>query len=418
MKKKIAMFLTVALSVSMLAGCGKEANKESDNSASEAVSASADAAITDDASVSTGFTTDFDNLETMSLKDVTVSELVTLGQYTGVSAEAALKEVTEQDIDDYIQNLKASNPPMTEVTDRPVQDGDTVNIDYVGKYADTKEAFDGGTAQGQNLVIGSNSYIEGFESGLIGVNKGETVDLDLTFPENYGAENLAGKAVVFTVTVNSINVAADEITDEWAAGLGREGVSNLAELREYAKNTLTENNKEDYETAVESSVLNAVTSNSTFAEIPEKLVNRYLQQQNQMLQYRANLFTMYYGQQVSAADVVNLLMQNEGFEGSADDYLKGVAKEMAEQYVMFQAIADEQGIEVTDQEIDDYLKEAYESASSTAFSSFEEYKASLDLEVYREGLMSEKVVKYLVDNAVVVPASEDSASEAASTVAK
>ncbi len=427
MKKKIATALVMALVSSTLFACG---------SATENNGAASDASVQDssidsneisssaaEVSTESAFTTDFDNLETISLKDIKAADYVTLGEYTGVSVEASLKEVTDADVEDYINNLKSSNPPMTEVTDRAVQEGDTVNIDYVGKYADTKEAFDGGTASGADLKIGSNSYIEGFESGLVGAEIGETRDLDLTFPEDYGATNLAGKAVVFTVTVNSIKVEADELTDEWAAGLGREGVSNLEELRTYANKTLEDSNKSTYDQTVENKVLTKATENSTFSEIPEKLVNRYMQQQYQMLQYRASMFSMYYGQQLSVSDVVNMYMQNEGYEGTADDYIKEISEDMAKQYVMFQAIADEQGIEVSEKEIDDYLKEAYESASSTAFSSFDEYKASLDMEVYREGLMAEKIVKYLVDNANVAASesseeASDAASDASSTVAE
>ena len=298
---------------------------------------------------------------------------------------------------------------MTEVTDRAVENGDTVNIDYVGKYADTKEAFDGGTAQGADLVIGSNSYIDGFESGLVGVKKGETVDLNLTFPENYGAADLAGKDVIFTVTVNSISVAGTEMTDEWAAGLGFDGVTDIASLKTYAKNTLTEQALEEYNATVENNAIQTVFDSSTFADVPEELVNRYLIQQNQLVEYYATMYSYMYGSAVSAADVVNVYMQNEGFVGTADDYLYSIARDMTNQYLMFQTIADEQGLTVTEDEIDEYLKTAYESASSTAFSSFEDYKASLDLETYREGLMAEKVVGFIVDNANVVDASSTAA---------
>ena len=112
-------------------------------------------------------------------------------------------------------------------------------------------------------------------------------------------------------------------------------------------------------------------------------------------------------------------MQNEGFVGTADDYLNSIARDMANQYLVLQTIADEQGINVTEEEIDEYLQNAYDSASSTAFSSFDEYKASLDLEVYREGLMAEKVVEYIVNNAnVTSAATEDAAGEASSAVAE
>ena len=411
MKRNLSIILAGIMACTLFTACGKEtANTDAAETASVVAdttesteTTSEDSASTEDAAE---FTIDFDNLETMTLGEITASDYVTLGEYTGVTAEATLAEVTDQDVEDYLANIKASVPPMVEVTDRAVEDGDTVDIDYVGKYADTLEAFDGGTAEGASLVIGSGSYIDGFESGLIGVNIGETVDLDLTFPEDYGATDLAGKAVVFTVTVNGISVEADEVTDEWAAGLGIEDVSSLDELRAYAKETLEEEAQENYDSVVESAVLQAVYDNSTFTSMPEKLVNRYMQQQYQMMQYRATMYAYYYGYSLTAADLASMYMQNEGFDGTIDDYIRSISEDMTQQYVMFQAIADEQNITISDEDIDEYLKSAYESASSTAFSSYEEYKASLDLEVYREGLMAEAVVDYLIENANVVEAAE------------
>lgn len=407
MKKNLTILLAGIVACSLFTGCGKtnnEANTDTNAVTEETATAEAGEGAVDATAEGSdsAITIDFDSLTTKNLVDVKASDYVTLGNYNGVTVEATLKEITEADVEDYINNLMASNPPMIEVTDRAVQDGDTVNIDYVGKYADTKEAFDGGTASGANLVIGSNSYIEGFESGLIGVKKGETVDLDLTFPENYGATDLAGKAVVFTVTVNSINVAGTDITDEWAAGLGIDGVSTVDELKAYATDVLNQQALEEYNSTVENSAIQTVFDSTTFTDAPQELVNRYLIQQNQLVEYYATMYSYMYGSTVSAADVVNVYIQNEGFEGTADDYLYSIAKDMTNQYLMFQTIADEQGLTVTEAEIDEYLKNAYESASSTAFSSFEDYKASLDLETYREGLMAEKVVDFIVKNANVV----------------
>ena len=431
MKKKLAVLLAGVMVCTMFTACGKESG--SDN-ASEAISVNEEALSAGqgqsaETAADTGFTIDFDNLETSTMQDLKASDIVTLGEYNGITVEATLAEVTDADVDAYIESIKASNPPMVEVTDRAVQEGDTVNIDYVGKYADTKEAFDGGTASGADLVIGSNSYIEGFESGLVGVNIGDTVDLDLTFPENYGAEALAGKAVVFTVTVNSIKVAADDITDEWAASLGITDVTTIDELKAYAMGYLTEQAQDEYKSTVENTAIQQVFDSTAFGDIPETLVNRYLKLQKQMLDYQATMYSYYYGQQLSASDLVNVYMNNEGFVGTADEYLTNISTEMAKQYLMFQAIADEQGIEVTDEDIDNYLKEAYESASTTSYSSYEEYKASLDLETYREGLMADKAVEFIVNNVNVVDApveateasseaSVDAATEASSTVAE
>ena len=428
MKKKIAVLLAGVMVCTMFTACGKDAGSDAANEAisvnEEALASSAADASTD--GEDTGLTIDFDNLETSTLQDIKASDLVTLGEYNGITVEATLGEVTEEDVAGYIENMKSSNPPMIDVTDRTVQDGDTVNIDYVGKYADTKEAFDGGTANGADLVIGSNSYIEGFESGLVGAEIGETRDLDLTFPADYGAESLAGKEVVFTVTVNSIKVAADDISDEWAAGLGIADVTTISELEAYANKTLTTQAEDTYKSTIENSAVQKVYDSCAFGDIPQTLINRYLKLQKQMLDYQATMYSYYYGQQLSASDLISVYMNNEGFVGTADDYLQSISTDMA--------IADEQGITITDEDIDTYLKEAYENASTTSFSSYEEYKASLDLETYREGLMADKAVEFIVNNANVVAApveattetsaeasseaSVDAAAESSSTVAE
>ena len=177
--------------------------------------------------------------------------------------------------------------------------------------------------------------------------------------------------------------------------------------------------EEEYDAIVENSAVQAVVENASFGDVPQELINRYLIQQNQMIEYRASMYSYMYGSTVTPSDLVNVYMQNEGFVGTADDYLNSVARDMANQYLVLQTIADEQGINVTEEEIDEYLQNAYDSASSTAFSSFDEYKASLDLEVYREGLMAEKVVEYIVNNAnVTSAATEDAAGEASSAVAE
>ena len=411
MKKYLALLVAGTLAVSAMTGCGKE---ESGNNSSDSASLAASEASSEDSAAS-GLSIDVDNLSAKSLSEFKASDYVTLGEYNGVTVEATLEEVTEDSIKEYIDNIKSTNPPMVDVTGRAVQEGDTVNIDYVGKYADTQEAFDGGTAQGADLKIGSHSYIDGFESGLVGAEIGQTVDLNLTFPEDYGSENLAGKAVVFTVTINSIKVEAEDITDEWAASLGYEGVSNLEELNKYAREKLEASAKQAYDSSIENAVIQKVQDNAGFADMPEELVNWYMKQQYEMIGYTAAMYSYYYGQQLSVADILGMYIQNEGYVGSAEDYLKEVSTDMTKQYIMFQAIADEQGIQISDEDVDNYLKNLYENAAATGYSSYEEYKAAMNVEIYREMLMAEDVVKFLVENAKVEGAKESDASTEASS---
>ena len=127
---------------------------------------------------------------------------VELGEYKGVTYTPASTEVTDEDVDAQIQAMLDRYPTMNSV-DRAAQQGDTVNIDYVGKLDGV--AFDGGSATGTDLELGSGMFIDGFEDGLVGASKGDKLNLDLTFPDPYtNNPDLAGKAVVFEVTVNDV----------------------------------------------------------------------------------------------------------------------------------------------------------------------------------------------------------------------
>ena len=140
------------------------------------------------------------------LKDFDPSKYVTLGEYKGMNITIPKTEVTDEDVDSYIDYLLSANESYVDITDRDVaQNGDVANIDYEGKKDGV--AFDGGTAQGYDLNLGSGVFIDGFEDGVVGMKVGETKDLTLTFPDNYANEDLAGAEVVFTVTLNSIKEA-------------------------------------------------------------------------------------------------------------------------------------------------------------------------------------------------------------------
>ena len=156
--------------------------------------------------------------EESRIRSYDVEKYVTLCNYDGMDVEVAGDfEVSEEDVISYINDMLVYYPNYTDTDKQVVEDGDCVNIDYEGKKDGV--AFNGGTAQGHVLEIGSNSFIDGFEEGLIGAKVGDTLDLNLTFPENYGTAELAGAAVVFTVTVNKIVdkeiVTYDTITDDF-----------------------------------------------------------------------------------------------------------------------------------------------------------------------------------------------------------
>lgn len=210
-----------------------------------------------------------------------VEKYVTLGDYDGMEVEVAGDfDVNDEDVVDYINNM-LSNYPSYEDTDKEiVEDGDFADIDYVGKKDGV--AFDGGTAQGYVLGIGSHSFIEGFEEGLVGVKVGDTVDLNLTFPENYQSAELAGADVVFTVTVNKIvkkvDISYDELTDEYV--VNNMGSDSVEALYNDTKSYLETNNEQKRTVAEREAVLNKLIENSKVA-IPDGLLDMKVDQYTQ-----------------------------------------------------------------------------------------------------------------------------------------
>ena len=187
---------------------------------------------------------------------------VTLGGDMGLEIQEPDTTVTDEDVEEQIGYILSYNPEEIQVTDRPAQDGDVVNIDYVGMK--DGEAFEGGTAEGYDLELGSDSFIDGFEDGLIGANVGEELSLELTFPENYGNTELAGQDVVFAVTVNEIKELKDaELTDEFVQKVSQTS-KTVDEYRAEVKKTLEDNAKEDAEYQKQNDVIEQLLAFSTF----------------------------------------------------------------------------------------------------------------------------------------------------------
>ena len=337
------------------------------------------------------------------LSGINVADYVTLGEYTGVEVSVDAPVVTDEYLDSYIDYVLQSNMVTTEITDRPVEEGDIVNIDYEGKIDGV--AFDGGTAQGYDLTIGSGTFIDGFEDGLIGAETGETVDVNVTFPENYQGEEVAGKDAVFTVTVNSISVETlPELTDEFVQGLDV-GVNTVEEYRQYAYDLLMEEEQATHDSNAEIAVLEAVMAGSQIQDPPEDMTNRYYNRIIDNMTYYASLY---------GYDLETFL----SMQGTSEDAIRESAAQAGQEIIVMQAIADAEGLSVTDEELD---AEIETNAGSLGYDDVEEYRASLDVEGYREYMMSEKVLNFLLENAVVTdvePETEAAEAETAETAAE
>lgn len=366
MKKKLILLLAAVMAVFMLAGCGdKEDKKEETLDSGENAESGGDTA-------------------NVTLKDFDVDALVTLGEYKGLEVTVREATVDEAQQQTYVENIFYSGiNESVGIKDRAVEDGDQVYISYVGTM--DGEAFSGGTSEGTFLKIGSGQYIAGFEEGLVGVMPGETVDLNLAFPDPYDPNpDMSGKEVVFTVTVIYI---APEISDEAVLAMANENFSNVDELNQYVYDQLLTQAQSDYDIRLENAVIEALLQNTTFAEIPEALVNKYTQNiLNNMTTAAAA-----YGYDVDT--YTNMLYNMDSAAISAQ-----FGEDSAKQGLVFQAIANAENLTVSDEEMDEQLQKYVEDYG---LSSIEELLGDTDREDYRDFFMFDKVIDYLIENAVV-----------------
>ncbi|MDD2973066.1 MAG: trigger factor [Lachnospiraceae bacterium] len=330
-----------------------------------------------------------------------------LGAYKGVEVTVEPKEeVTEEKIQSYIdQALQAK--AVYEEADREVQDGDQVNIDYVGKI--DGEAFDGGSSSdgGYDLTIGSHALIEGFEEGLLGAKKGDTLDLNLTFPATYSKEELAGKDVVFTVTVNTIKEAVlPELNDEYVAGLKLENVATVDEYREYVKNMLQEQSDYTFNQNVQNAAFDVVYKESEVSGVDEDMVDEYY---NQALS-QADQYASYYGTDRETFVTQSLGMTLEDFEASA----KERAEESAKQELVVNAIAKKEKIKIKKSDITDFAKE---NMSYYGYDSEDALIQSMGEDQIEKYLRFDKVFKLIGENAQVTEqaGAQEAATEEAAT---
>lgn len=316
------------------------------------------------------------------MAEIDVEKCVTLGEYKGITVEKTIEPVTDEDVEQEIQSALESYP--VEVTNRSVQEGDTVNIDYVGRI--DGEEFEGGSDEGALLKIGSGRFIEGFEDGLIGASKGETRVLDLTFPQNY-TEDLAGKAVEFTVTVNTINEPLEEPNDEWVAA-NIEGYYTVEEYKAGIRSEQEENNKLTAEEQMRYTAWTKVVDGCTINEYPETLV----EMGKKLYTRQAETYAQYAGMELKEFIESSGITQEE-FDANAEEY----GKDVAAQALVNQAICNVEGYTIGD--------EAYQEAMTNMLAEYgcteEELISAYGQDNVEQSIMMNRVIQLILDNAVV-----------------
>lgn len=267
------------------------------------------------------------------LKGITALDYVTLPETDGFTLSDTATTVSDSDIDNYISsNILSNHKTTNEITNRAAENGDTVNIDFAGSIDGV--AFDGGTGSDYDLTLGSGTFIDGFEDQIVGHMPGETFDVNVTFPDDYQATNLAGKDAVFATTLNYINEdVTPDLTDDWVSSnlADSMGMNNVAELKNYVNNSLLFNQEanELYGQLYDAAEVNTDT-------LPED-VQQYFT--NTVL-YQPYLYAQMYGVSLET------MLSQAGYS-SVDEYLENSEsskQNMIKQILIMQALAEKNNI--------------------------------------------------------------------------
>ncbi|MFP3155077.1 trigger factor [Lachnospiraceae bacterium ZAX-1] len=360
MKRKIVVLLAAICVLSMIGGCGKKSSADAYN----------------------------------------LDELVSLGEYKGLAVTLDSYETTDADVKEYAESIIVNNPNYEATDKTTVEDGDVVDIDYEGLKDGI--AFDGGTAQGAILTIGSGQFISGFEEGLIGVNVGESVALDLTFPEGYQDETLSGQAVVFNVKVNAIvegkEITYDKLTDDYV--FKNFGIETVEAFIDVVRENLQTGNETDKVNDTQAAVFAKLKEVCEVKEIPQALLDARVAEFTEE-------FTASY-KQTSDLELKEYLettyqMTEEEFKTQATEDVK----ETLTIELILEAIAKKEKIKVDEEGYDAYLENmmAYNGIESK-----EELLKQKSEDYLKKMYTCSEALKIVQDNAVITY--EDAQEEA------
>ena len=317
--------------------------------------------------------------------EVFVKPDVTLGEYKGVEVKREHTLVTEDEVNAEIEKERNKQAAEVSVEDRAVAEGDTVNLDYSGSVDGVK--FAGGTAEAQTLKIGSHTFIPGFEEQMVGMNIGEEKDLEVTFPQEYHAEELAGKKAVFHVKVNSITeTQLPALDDDFAKDISE--FDTLDEYKADVRAKLEAQAAERDNNAFTNAVIEKVMENAT-VEIPEAMVERQID--SMVRNFEARLAQ----QGLKLADFIKYTGQDE--KSFRNQYREQAEKSVRANLVL-EAVENAENFEATEEEIDAEIAKFAGQVGQDV----ENLKKNLtegDREYFKADVIRDKAVKFLCDNA-------------------
>ena len=321
---------------------------------------------------------------------VTLYPEVTLGQYKGIEATREPVSVSDEDVNAEVESARKRNARKVSV-EREAQMGDTANIDFDGFL--NGERFDGGKAEGYDLELGSNSFVPGFEEQIVGMQIGEEKDLDITFPEEY-VEELAGKAVVFKVKLNSLTVSElPELDDEFAKDVSE--FDTLDEYKADIRTNLEKRRQDEAEEKVRSEIMHKAAENMT-VEIPDVMVQEKVEEI--LRNYAAN-----FGLNSRDMDYAQLLQMMGLDENTVNVSIRPGAQVQVKNDLLIEAVIKAENIEVSDEEVEEYLNKVAESIQAQP----EEVKNYFGLEFLAGERKKEKATNLIIDSAVITEAAPE-----------
>lgn len=330
---------------------------------------------------------------TVTLKIATdLYPVVTLGQYRGIEVEKVNAEVKESEVDAEIDRM-AKNVARISTVDRPAKEGDTAVIDFEGFLNGT--AFEGGKGENHELLLGSGSFIPGFEEQVVGMSAGEEKEIHVTFPENYHSSELAGKPVVFKVKVHEVKeTVLPEKDDEFVKDVSE--FDTMAELRADIEKRILEEKQAGIDRAFENAAVEKAAANMT-AEIPDSMVDEEVDRQLERMDYELR------------AQGASLEAYSKMLGGNMDSIrnsLRPGALNAVRTNVMLDAVVDAEKIEVSEEE----CEEEYKKLADSYKMELDKVKELLPLDGMKGDLQVRKAAKLIAESAVAVaPKAEEKA---------
>ena len=321
--------------------------------------------------------------------DTAEYDYVSVSGYKGIEIDKVDvdTDISDEDVENEINSVLEENATDKEVTGRAAQLGDTADINYVGKV-DGQE-FDGGSADNYPLELGSGSFIDGFEDSIVGHNVGETFDWNGKFPDDYQNTDLAGKDVVFTITVHALTEPElPELTDDFVKTVSEES-ETVEEYREEVRKNLEETAQENYDSELNSAVWEAVLEKAEVKGYPDgevdRIYNTYLEQYQEMASY----YNMEYDEFIQLYTEMTV----DEFEEEA----KEAAKDNIKQSQVAEVIAEKEGLTLTDEE---YEKEFEKLAEDYGYEDVDDLKEVAGEETLKQLVLQPIVQEWLAENCV------------------